>query len=669
MESKQFLTQMKSIPTIDSKEYNQFWEEERKKCEYGITIDGVYITGWLYWHTQLWNIYINKEDPVNKSIKRISSLPSWRDNEWIIAETLDRAEKERKGAMIFGLRRSGKELANYESVITPTGEVQIGNIKVGDVVYGRDGKKTNVVAVHPQGIKPIYRLYFEDGRYIDAGLDHQWLFERVEGRGEKRGRKEIIKTTKDLLNLKLKSACKKGYTYIYYLPQNKPIEFDEQEFAVHPYIFGLLLGDGNMTSISPYIATDDNEIEEYIKEYLGENYEIAYDKNKFIPDFYKYSSVEQRFELLRGLMDSDGSITKYGNIEFAVSSEKLAKDVLWLVRSLGIKAILAHEPKKTVTKKIPRGSIKTFETEKWRVHIRTDLPIFKLKRKLKRIKPRRNTNSVALNRIEYLGEFPATCIEVDNNEHLYVAKDFIVTHNSEAVASYLGHGATLYEGTENVVMGGNWGDIDVVMSKVDHGLKNLPGYFKFGRLANNLRKEVELGFKNKAGERFSWSKIICRNHEEGNNTESPAGLTPSRFILDEVAKSPFLKVLEAAKPSFSSEFGWRCSPLLTGTSGDIRTLYDAQTYFENPEENNFIYAVLEEEGNRKTSIFLPGTYRMEGKVDSTIGNFVKNEKGVYIPDNSILHKVPMQIKDDEKALKVIMEKESLLKIVLIQTLC
>ena len=136
MESKQFLTQMKSIPTIDSKEYNQFWEEERKKCEYGITIDGVYITGWLYWHTQLWNIYINKEDPVNKSIKRISSLPSWRDNEWIIAETLDRAEKERKGAMIFGLRRSGKELANYESVITPTGEVQIGNIKVGDVVYG-----------------------------------------------------------------------------------------------------------------------------------------------------------------------------------------------------------------------------------------------------------------------------------------------------------------------------------------------------------------------------------------------------------------------------------------------------------------------------------------------------------------------------------------------------
>lgn len=198
-------------------------------------------------------------------------------------------------------------------------------------------------------------------------------------------------------------------------------------------------------------------------------------------------------------------------------------------------------------------------------------------------------------------------------------------------------------------MGGNWGDIDVVMSKVDHGLKNLPGYFKFGRLANNLRKEVELGFKNKAGERFSWSKIICRNHEEGNNTESPAGLTPSRFILDEVAKSPFLKVLEAAKPSFSSEFGWRCSPLLTGTSGDIRTLYDAQTYFENPEENNFIYAVLEEEGNRKTSIFLPGTYRMEGKVDSTIGNFVKNEKGVYIPDNSILHKVPMQIKDDEKA--------------------
>lgn len=123
---------------------------------------------------------------------------------------------------------------------------------------------------------------------------------------------------------------------------------------------------------------------------------------------------------------------------------------------------------------------------------------------------------------------------------------------SEFLASYIGRSATLYKGSENVVMGGNWGDLDIITYKATQGLNHLPDYFKFGRLGENLRKEIELGFKDKKGTRLSWSKIIVRNHEEGRNTEAPAGLTASTFVMDEVGKSKFAQVFEAAKPSLSS---------------------------------------------------------------------------------------------------------------------
>lgn len=332
MTSPEFLLNMKSIPTPDSQEYDAFWANEKEKADHGVTVNGVFIDPWLYWHTQLWNIYDDVEDPINNSILRKNMKASFRDNEWLIAEGLQDAKLQRKGVMFFGSRRLGK---------------------------------------------------------------------------------------------------------------------------------------------------------------------------------------------------------------------------------------------------------------------------------------------------------------------------------SEFISSYVGRSATLYQGTENVVMGGNWGDIDVVMAKVSHGLNNLPDPFIWPRLAENLRKEIELGVKDKKGVRKSWSKIICRNHEEGKDTESPAGLTPSTFIMDEVGKSQFAQVFEAAKPSFTSKFGWRCVPILTGTSGDIKKGGDAQKFFENPASNNFIVRELLEEGNKKVSVFISGFYRMEGKVQTTIGDFVKTEKGILIPDNSELYTIPMHVKDDEKANAVI----------------
>jgi hypothetical protein len=229
---------------------------------------------------------------------------------------------------------------------------------------------------------------------------------------------------------------------------------------------------------------------------------------------------------------------------------------------------------------------------------------------------------------------------------------------SEFLSSHLGRYSTLYEGSENIVTGGNWGDIDVIMFKLTQGLNALPEYFKAGRLAENLRKEVELGFKTKKGERLSWSKIIARNHEEGLKTEALAGLTASSFVMDEVGKSPFAEVWEAAKPAFTSPYGWRCVPVLTGTSGDIKASSDAEKFFNKPEAYNFIARELVEEGNKKVSVFISGFHRMEGKVDTTIAGYVETQSGIMVPADSELHKIRFQTTDVHKAELVIDEERA-----------
>ena len=115
--NNELLLNKKYVPTEDSLEYDSFWNEERNKAMYGVTIHGIYIPGWLYWHTQLWNIYINEKDSVSNTVIRKSSNPKFRDNEWIIAEAIKEAEDNHKGVMIFGARRFGKSeiIASYLS--------------------------------------------------------------------------------------------------------------------------------------------------------------------------------------------------------------------------------------------------------------------------------------------------------------------------------------------------------------------------------------------------------------------------------------------------------------------------------------------------------------------------------------------------------------------------
>lgn len=219
---------------------------------------------------------------------------------------------------------------------------------------------------------------------------------------------------------------------------------------------------------------------------------------------------------------------------------------------------------------------------------------------------------------------------------------------SEIEASVIGRSATINQGSENVISGGNDKDIKLITDKCDKGLNSLHEYFKFQRVEDNWKTQVTLGIKKKSGERLPFSHILVRNYDDGLNTEAAAGITAMEFIIDEIGKFPFLRCLEAAIPSFTSPFGWRCSPLLVGTGGSFEKGADAEKVFLDPEGHNMLGLKWKDEP-KVFGFFAGHVYRMEAKVETTIGNYIETKGGILLPSDSELFHVKMHVSDPEKA--------------------
>ena len=134
------------------------------------------------------------------------------------------------------------------------------------------------------------------------------------------------------------------------------------------------------------------------------------------------------------------------------------------------------------------------------------------------------------------------------------------------VSSWLALHASIYQGSQNVIVGNNKGDIRNITLQMDKGLSAVPPLIKFERILNNWGSEVELGYKESraGGDRLSWSNIYVKNTEDGINTEVLAGLTPKSLVYDEIGKAPIKEAFIAGIPALESSFGWRCVPILTG---------------------------------------------------------------------------------------------------------
>ena len=213
-------------------------------------------------------------------------------------------------------------------------------------------------------------------------------------------------------------------------------------------------------------------------------------------------------------------------------------------------------------------------------------------------------------------------------------------------ASYIAWGATFDENSQNVIAGLNAPDIKLITDKLDKGLNFLPEYFRWQRVEDNWKNQVTLGIKTKGGERIPFSQILIRNLDEGNNEEAIAGTKPRKLIIDEIGKGSFLRGLQAAVPGFTTPFGWGCSPILTGTGGDMKRFMDAKSLMFDVDNYNFLTYNNDEDTRRVHGLFISNKYRMEAKEDSTLGAYVNAEK------TSDLHNVQMLVSNEEKANKI-----------------
>ena len=349
-------------------EYYNFWETEADKCINGFTSDdGDYITGYNYFYLNYCPIQriVYKRDKNDKLIKtRELSFPDFYDYDYYYFNSIQEAEQEGKHMVVAKARRKGYEQPYSEPVLTPNGYVPMGSLKVGDLVMNPNGIPVRIGDIVEQGITEIYEVEFQDGRKVRCGANHLWATCR-------NGKKFYIIRTVDYMKRKLKQGSPGKEHYPYKIPELNPLKFDERPITVDPYVLGVLLGDGCICGDQVKFSTADQfiveELQKRLPDYLiehkeGYTYVIkskikginelnrqlkelqvkvkSYDK--FIPEDYKFSSIENRFELVRGLMDTDGSITN-GACNFVSTSEKLIDDLTFILRSLGIRCKKSKE--------------------------------------------------------------------------------------------------------------------------------------------------------------------------------------------------------------------------------------------------------------------------------------------------------------------------------------
>lgn len=397
----------------------------------------------------------------------------------------------RNGSILADDMGLGKGVITSTLAITPTGKKIFGDLKVGDAIIGSNGKPFNVIGVYPQGLKDIYKITFNDGYSITTDGSHLWTVSSNNSGENSKNRKNryITISTEQMLdeNLVLEQIGtgwneKRPYKFkTYYKQKNgnskwqipivKPIEFENNNILpIEPYLLGLSLGDGNFTkssAIAIELHKDDfdelfngvtlteqksceNNRKAYINYHASDIKELGLENTKsdtkFIPEIYKYSSVENRLAILQGLMDTDGHCMKskngkFNGTEYSTTSERLADDVAEIVHSLG--GIVRKKSKIGKYKKEDGTIVECKKAYRLNIKMPNKFNPFRLKRKADTYNlPNKYKISRYIKNIEPCGQGETVCIAVDAPDKLYVTEHAIVTHNTtQSIIAALESGA------------------------------------------------------------------------------------------------------------------------------------------------------------------------------------------------------------------------------------
>lgn len=450
----------------------QFWMNEAMKLAEGLTVNGVYIHPWLYWHINFWKMMIDLDPDLNAGVERIPGRSELRDNEWFFAELLKQAEEENKGIFMFGTRRFGKALLNSEIVYLENGEKTMGEILVGDRIYDDKGKLTTVQGVYPQGKVMTYRVIFEDGRSVVCSGDHLW---RV-----KYNKTWHIQTLKSLFGQDLGDIT---------IQMQQPLDYPDSKTPFPPDTYAQLTANHLMGNIGgiPY--------------------------NSQIARSYLRSSIRQKKIFVEEFLKT---------LTGVVSGEEV------------------FEVSPYVDRKVLNFVHRMFWSYGWYAGMDgNELCLSSFR------------DEVKITDVTVYGKQDATCIKVDNQSHLFLTTNYIVTHNTAIMSSYLARNVTMtYNLTHNVI-GASKEDLAQMTEYLEFGLDNLPPFLKINRTGNDWTKEVILGNSTVRNERDIHARIRIVNIDSGKSGAAlkTAGGTPYTTIYDEVGKFPFLGPYLAGQPS------------------------------------------------------------------------------------------------------------------------
>lgn len=443
----------------------QFWENEAMKLLNGVTINGVFIHPWLYWHINFWKMMIDVGDD------RIPGNSQLRDNEWMFAEFLKQAEEENKGIFMFGCRRFGKALLDSEILYLEDREKMIGNIVVGDKIYDDKGNLVEVVGVYPQGKVTTYRVVFEDGRNVICCGNHQWRVNH--------GGKWHVRSLRSIAGLDYKSMS---------IPVGEALNYPTAKLPVPPSAYASMLA-------------------AYLGGYGGDMFFDKYVCKKFLR-----SSIDQKKDFIENFIRSFRNVVT-GEEELTLSH--IDMDVINFVQRM-------------------------FWALGWYAKLEGNKLILS-----------RNRKELKIRSISIYGKEHATCITVDNDSHLFLTTNYIVTHNTAIMSSLLARNATMtYNLTHNVI-GASKEDLANMGEYLEFGLDNLPPYLTINRTGNDWTKEVVLGTRNINNQRDVHARIRITNVDDGKTRGSlkTAGGTPYTSIYDEVGKFPVLGAWLAGRPA------------------------------------------------------------------------------------------------------------------------
>lgn len=383
----------------------------------------------------------------------------------------------------------GKALALDTPIPTPSGWTTMGELSVGDQVLGSDGCPTTVIAAtEVMNNRPCYRVVFDDGSEIIADAEHQWLTDTRASRKSKQAvlaglQKNQRNTAEVRTTEEIRSTlrCNTADARINHSVKNaRPLQFPDADLPIAPYTLGVWLGDG--ASAAARVTSADSEVlagielDGYqVKQVDGITYSVSLPTvsdagelkawvvrpcsecgkdchgtrclecyrekstvqgrlrklgvlgNKHIPASYLRASEKQRRALLAGLLDADGTVTNAGCVQLVVTNRQLALDAQELIHSLGYRSGLRTKHVKGRSEATSTAYKLTFSTAD---------TVFGLSRKndahrLRDARPTPKRTSRFIVAVEPIESVPVRCIQVDNEEHLFLAsRAMIPTHNS-----------------------------------------------------------------------------------------------------------------------------------------------------------------------------------------------------------------------------------------------